>query len=151
MPLRSIKSNAISIPSPIVSSITLPIVAADQALPSIVIPAYRGSLIAAYLSYHADWIYQNVAASVSDGNQNIQIDNSDGSGYHNAILIPTFSLRSFGGAVWGTCPVDIQGAIDIKAYCQPGVTLAIKWAAASMDAQSQIHNDVSLTVTLIFA
>lgn len=150
MPVSRNKPSMLTIPSATVASIAIPTAAAaDQALPSIVIPAYPGSLLAAYLRYAADHFNQVTAGATIDGNQYIQIDNGDGSGYHNALLIPTGSVAA-GSAVMMTNGVELQGAVDIKAYCLRGATLAIKWALAKTTAGIQTHYDVHLYLDLVF-
>lgn len=143
------KSSMITIPSSTAQYITIPqAAAADQTLPSIVIPDYRGTCIAAYLRYIVSFFDQATAASATDGTQYIQIDNSDGTGYHNAITIPNGSIGT-SGALMFSMPIFIQGNTDISTYCGKGKTLAIKWAMAKMTAGVQQHRVTHLELDLI--
>lgn len=136
----------IIIPSATAATIQLPAVAADKALPSIVIPAYKGELLAAYLTFEGD--SYGAAAGTVDGDQYIQIDNSDGSGYHNAILVPNGSIY-VSAAAQMTNSAIVQGAIDIKAYCAAGSTLTIKWTNAKGTAAINIWT-LKLRLELVF-
>lgn len=141
------KPSLVLIPSETGGTIQVTAVAADKTLKSIVIPSYRGTLLAAYLDFEADNFEAGAAGNIN-GEQYIQIDNSDGSGYHNAIRMETSMMRSSAAAMM-TNSFIAQGAIDIKAYCTPGVTLAIKWTSALTTATINIYTH-KCRVNLIF-
>lgn len=136
----------IDIPGSMTANVAVTNIAGNKALGTIVIPAYNGKLLAAYLEFEAD-SYSNAAGGRLDGDQYIQID--DGGGYVNAILLPD-DIFEAAGAVTNTNSAIARGAIDIKAYCTPSTTLTLQWTAAK-STTNQTFYTVKTRLFLIFA
>lgn len=134
-------------------SVTLPAVAADQSLPSVTIPSDAipsGATITRVLAAIA-WRKQadtSAAANAVNGAQNIQVQNSVGGTWRNAITIATALLSTAASATEGG--LLILGDTDIDNEVTGAATYSFKWALALVTAASLTLSDVQTYLLVEF-
>jgi hypothetical protein len=140
--------------SNIVPSITIPGVAENVAMPSVTIPSSSlpgGSKIAKAFCHFAYGSRQNTNGSDNyiDGNQYLQVKESEFGEFQNAVLIPDGSMKiiSSEGAIGGGD--NIYGNIDRSDEISlEDKTYEFQWALAKVYAASMIIYDVKSIIEL---
>ncbi len=133
------------------ATVTVPAGAANQALPSVTIPANgleARKIKAAYCHMlYAKLRDSSAADNKLSGNQYIQVKESVSGSYTNAILLVDdmmFIDVSEGTVVGGDV---IYGNIDVKAQISAeGLTFNFQWTSALADGASLILDDVEMVV-----
>ena len=129
--------------SPSQISVTLPAGAADQALPSVVLPNWTGTITHVYAGFKFRMLNNAGAANKLNGAQYIQTNNA-AEGLDNAIALvdDQFGIAAAtreGGDV-------VMGNIDLQSSAHPvdafNVTVAFRWTAANADVANLVFNDV---------